>query len=84
MLRRQGYYNAFAIVTGENRQSHEFHKRMGFAKACTEKHSGYKFGRWLDVIYWQYALHTDDTPPEPVRYKLDDAEVADVLAKVNL
>lgn len=39
----QGYYNAFAIVTGENKASHEFHKRMGFTKSFVEKHSGYKF-----------------------------------------
>ena len=83
LLRRQGYYNAFAIVTGENKQSHAFHKQMGFTKACVEKHSGYKFGRWLDVIYWQYALRTDDTPPEPVQYTLPDAVLADVLAKAN-
>ena len=83
LLRRQGYYNAFAIVTGENKQSHAFHKQMGFTKACVEKHSGYKFGRWLDVIYWQYALRTDDTPPEPIQYTLPDAVLADVLAKVN-
>ena len=83
LLRRQGYYNAFAIVTGENKQSHAFHKQMGFTKACVEKHSGYKFGRWLDVVYWQYALRTDNTPPEPVQYTLPDAVLADVLAKVN-
>ena len=50
LLRMQGYYNAFAIVTGENKASHEFHKRMGFTKSFVEKHSGYKFGRWLGVV----------------------------------
>ena len=70
-------------MTGENKASHNFHKQMGFTKALHEKHSGYKFGRWLDVLYWQYALRTEDTPPEPVRYHLPDAEVAEVLAKVN-
>lgn len=63
LLRMQGYYNAFAIVTGENKASHEFHKRMGFTKSFVEKHSGYKFGRWLDVVYWQYPLRTGDAPP---------------------
>lgn len=58
----QGYYNAFAIVTGENKTSHEFHKRMGFTKSFVEKHSGYKFGRWLDVVYWQYPLRTGEAP----------------------
>ena len=70
-------------MTGENTRSHDFHKLMCFFKACTEKHSGYKFGRWLDVLYWQYALRTGDEMPEPVRYHLPDAEIAEVLAKVN-
>ena len=73
LLRMQGYYNAFAIVTGENKASHEFHERMGFTKSFVEKHSGYKFGRWLDVVYWQYPLRTGDAPPEPVRYRLTEA-----------
>ena len=80
----QGYYNAFAIVTGENKASHEFHKRMGFTKSFVEKHSGYKFGRWLDVVYWQYPLRTGDAPPEPVRYRLTEAEAVSILEKVNL
>ena len=84
LLRMQGYYNAFAIVTGENKASHEFHKRMGFTKSFVEKHSGYKFGRWLDVVYWQYPLRTGEAPPEPVRYRLTEAEVVSILKKVNL
>ena len=84
LLRMQGYYNAFAIVTGENKASHEFHKRMGFTKSFVEKHSGYKFGRWLDVVYWQYPLRTGDAPPEPVRYRLTEAEMVSILEKVNL
>ena len=84
LLRMQGYYNAFAIVTGENKASHEFHKRMGFTKSFVEKHSGYKFGRWLDVVYWQYPLRTGEAPPEPVRYRLTEAEMVSILEKVNL
>ena len=84
LLRMQGYYNAFAIVTGENKTSHEFHKRMGFTKSFVEKHSGYKFGRWLDVVYWQYPLRTGEAPPEPVRYRLTEAEVVSILKKVDL
>ena len=84
LLRMQGYYNAFAIVTGENKASHEFHKRMGFTKSFVEKHSGYKFGRWLDVVYWQYPLRTGEAPPEPVRYRLTEAEVVSILEKVDL
>ena len=84
MLGLEGYYNAFAIVTGENKASHEFHKRMGFTKSFVEKHSGYKFGRSLDVVYWQYPLRTGDAPPEPVRYRLTEAEMVSILGKVNL
>ena len=71
-------------MTSENKASHEFHKRMGFTKSFVEKHSGYKFGRWLDVVYWQYPLRTGEAPPEPVRYRLTEAEVVSILKKVNL
>ena len=42
LLKKQGYYNAFALVTGSNRQSNNFHKALGFTKMGIEKRTGYK------------------------------------------
>ena len=83
LLRRQGYHNAFALVTRPNPQSDAFHKQLGFTRYGVEKNSGYKFGRWLDLGYWAYALNPPADPPAPVRLQLDRAEVDAVLQQVN-
>ncbi len=83
LLRRQGYHNAFALITRPNPQSDAFHKALGFTRYGVEKNSGYKFGRWLDLGYWAYELNPPADPPQPVRLQLDTAEVEAVLRGVN-
>ena len=39
------------------------HERLGFVHAGTIREAGFKFGRWLDVGFWQLVL---DTPAAPV------------------
>ena len=79
LLKAQGYYNAFALVAGNNRQSNDFHRAMGFKKMTTEKRTGYKFGQWLDLEYWVMVLHEGDGEPQPVRKTLTDAEIAEAM-----
>ncbi|EFB74715.1 GNAT family N-acetyltransferase [Subdoligranulum variabile] len=79
LLRRQGYHNAFALITRPNPQSDAFHKALGFTRYGVEKNSGYKFGRWLDLGYWAYELNPPADPPAPVRLQLDEAEIELVL-----
>lgn len=83
LLRRQGYHNAFALITRPNPQSDAFHKALGFTRYGVEKNSGYKFGRWLDLGYWAYELNPPADPPHPVRLQLDAPEVERVLRGVN-
>ena len=79
LLKKQGYYNAFALVTGSNKQSNVFHKALGFKKMATERHTGYKFGQWLDLDYWVMPLREDDGEPRPVRKKLTEEEIEEAL-----
>ena len=53
LLKKQGYYTAFALVTGSNRQSNDFHRALGFQKMATERRTEHKFGQWLDLDYWR-------------------------------
>ena len=46
-----------------NRGSIALHERLGFTHAGTINEAGFKFGRWLDVGFWQLRL---DTPRQPV------------------
>ena len=46
-----------------NRGSIALHERLGFTHSGTIREAGYKFGRWLDVGFWQLVL---ETPRQPV------------------
>ena len=45
-----------AAVDGENTESIEFHERMGFATVGRLAETGFKFGRWLDLVFMQIVL----------------------------
>jgi L-amino acid N-acyltransferase len=47
----------------ENAASIALHRKLGFSHAGTISHAGYKFGRWLDLAFYQLVL---DTPAQPV------------------
>ena len=48
-----------AAIDGENTASIKLHARFGFEHVGHFKSVGYKFGRWLDVVYMELLL------PEP-------------------
>lgn len=69
LLRRQGYYNAYAGITLPNPKSEAFHRTMGFEPVGTYANVGYKFGEWHDVAWFQLTLQphqTNPTPPVPI------------------
>jgi phosphinothricin acetyltransferase len=41
-----------------------FHERLGFVHAGTVKQAGFKFGRWLDLAFYQLILATPDAPAD--------------------
>jgi len=84
ILRRQGYYKAFAGITLPNAASVGLHEAMGFKPIGVYRGAGYKLGRWLDVGWWQMALQperTDPSPPQPIGAILDSDAVAAALAE---
>lgn len=81
LLRAQGYHNALALIAHPNPESEAFHKAFGFTRYGLEPHTGYKFGRWLDLGYWRLPLQQPgDAPPAPVRLQLPAAETEAILA----
>jgi phosphinothricin acetyltransferase len=38
------------------------HERLGFLPCGTIKHAGFKFGRWLDLAFYQLILSTPAKP----------------------
>jgi phosphinothricin acetyltransferase len=50
-------------IDAANEVSIALHKKMGFEHAGTIRHAAFKFGRWLDLAFYQLIL---DTPANPV------------------
>ena len=61
--RQQGYHNIIGGIDAENATSIALHERFGFERCGLVKHAGFKFGRWLDLAFYQKLL---DTPAHPV------------------
>lgn len=49
-------------IDASNQGSIGLHVRLGFAHAGTFREVGFKFGRWLDVAFYQLNLETPDQP----------------------
>jgi phosphinothricin acetyltransferase len=59
----QNYHVLVAGVDSSNAVSIALHKKFGFNYCGTVKQAGYKFGRWLDLDFYQLILKT---PAEPM------------------
>ncbi|TJY65308.1 N-acetyltransferase [Sinimarinibacterium sp. CAU 1509] len=67
ILRRQGYYNAYAGIALPNPASVALHESLGFAPVGVFQKVGYKHGAWHDVGWWQRALQPHADAPSPPR-----------------
>ena len=61
--RSQQYHVLIGGIDMENQASIALHTRLGFVHAGTIRQAGFKFGRWLDLGFYQLTL---DTPLKPV------------------
>lgn len=50
------FHRAYAVVALPNEGSVAFHERWGFKHRGTLSEAGHKFGRYLDVAYYERAL----------------------------
>ncbi len=51
-------------VDAGNTESVAFHERLGFTHAGTIKQAGFKFGRWLDLAFYQLILPGPQQPSD--------------------
>jgi L-amino acid N-acyltransferase YncA len=61
--RTQGVHTLVGGIDVENAASIALHERFGFEHAGTIRQAGFKFGRWLDLAFYQRIL---ETPSQPV------------------
>ena len=56
ILKTQGYRTVYAIITSENAASLAFHRKMGYKFLAEFENCGYKFGRWMGVVWMEKRL----------------------------
>jgi len=61
---KQEYHTIIGVIDSANETSIQLHQSAGFTLCANIKQAGYKFGRWLDVVYYQLILPTPAHPTE--------------------
>ena len=80
LLRKQGYFTAYAGVSTPNLKSEAFHRGFGFRNLGEFKNAGYKLGAWCGVSWYEMVLNEYVSEPEETisigelqsRERLDD------------
>lgn len=60
----RGYATMVAGIDAQNEASCRLHESMGFAVSGIIRRAGYKFGRWLDLVFYQIDLTGPAAPEE--------------------
>jgi phosphinothricin acetyltransferase len=61
---QQEYHMLIGGIDSTNEASIRLHKSAGFSHCASIKQAGYKFGRWLDLEFYQLILPTPVHPKE--------------------
>lgn len=59
---KQDYHMMVGGIDAANAISIKLHESLGFKACGVVKQAGFKFGRWLDLAFYQLILRTPSTP----------------------
>lgn len=59
-----GNKTMIGVIDAENAASIALHERLGFSRCGEIRHAGFKFGRWLDLVFYQKLLKGPERPVE--------------------
>ena len=77
LLQLQGYQVLYALITEENLESIRFHRKMAYETRAVFPDCGFKFGRWLGLVWMEKRLKIVQSPsafPQPWRTVVQDGE----------
>jgi phosphinothricin acetyltransferase len=77
ILAMQGYQVLYALITSENRESIAFHAKTGYERKVDFPNCGYKFNRWLGLIWMEKRIKIVQSPsafPTPWPAIVQDAK----------
>lgn len=60
--KEQQYHVMIGCIEVSNKGSIALHEKLGFSHSGTITQAGFKFGRWLDVSFYQLTLNTPQFP----------------------
>lgn len=80
LLKRQGYRLLYAIITEENYGSIAFHKKLGYTQRAVLDRCGWKFDRWLGVV-WMEKRHV--FVDSPSNFPVSIADIVDYSQKTE-
>ena len=66
LLDKLRYINAYAVIALPNDKSIRFHKKFEFTLIGIHHKTGYKFGKWHDVAWFEKVINTHDDNPKEV------------------
>lgn len=88
ILKIQGYQILYALITGENDTSLHFHEKCGYKQMVRFPNCGFKFGRWLDLIWMEKRLKPVEIPSSsPISWaqlRNDAQKISDILDTLSL
>ena len=88
ILELQGYQVLYALITAENTGSIAFHQKMGYEMKVEFPDCGYKFGRWLGLVWMEKRLKIVHSPsgfPRPWQAIVQGAErFSNILDSLSL
>lgn len=62
----QGYYNIYALINASHQSSISLHKKFGFIETGIYEKTGYKLGKWCDLLVMVKRIRSfDDIPIKP-------------------
>jgi L-amino acid N-acyltransferase YncA len=61
---RQDYHVMVGGIDAANAVSIRLHESLGFTACGIVRHAGFKFGRWLDLAFYQLILRTPAAPAD--------------------
>lgn len=62
VARGQDYHTLIGAIDASNTPSRALHERLRFTHCGTIQQAGFKFGRWLDLAFYQMILTTPAQP----------------------
>ena len=83
LLQKQGVRTAYGVVTMPNDASSALHQKLGFRTLGTYRNTGYKNGRWLDVVWFEKPIGSFTDEPQPLVPITRLPDAAAILAAAN-